>query len=183
MFASEELGILPDIITMAKQITSGYVPLSAAACRPHVTAPLPVFLHLHTWGSHPVACAVGLRNIEIIERENLVERAREMGAFFLEGLKELERHPLVGEARGTGLWCALDLTADKKTRAMFTPADHPGPSLVRRALEKGLVIKMMGPALEFAPPLIISKDELEWAVGILDQVLSEEEQARGLQAG
>jgi adenosylmethionine-8-amino-7-oxononanoate aminotransferase len=182
MFASEELGVQPDILTMAKQITSGYVPLSAAACRPAVTEPMPVFLHLHTWGSHPVACAAGLKNIEIIERESLVQRAREMGAYFLEGLKELEKHPLVGEARGTGLWCALDLTADKKTRAAFSVADHPGPSLVRRALQKGLVIKMMGPALEFAPPLIITKQELDFALRILDEVLSAEEKERGLAA-
>jgi putrescine aminotransferase len=180
MFATEQLGIQPDIITMAKQITSGYVPLSAVANRPSVTAPMPQFLHLHTWGSHPVACAVGLRNIQIIEEEGLVERARQRGAFFLAALKELERHPLVGEARGMGLWCALDLTADKVTRAMFSAADHPGPSLVKRALGKGLIIKMMGPALEFAPPMIISEDQLSWAVDIIDQVLTEEEQARGL---
>jgi putrescine---pyruvate transaminase len=180
MFASERLGIQPDLVTMAKQITSGYVPLSAVAARPFVTDPLPVFLHLHTWGSHPVACAVGLRTIQIIEDEALVARSAEMGAFLLEGLKEFERHPLVGEARGTGLWCALDLTADNKTRAMFAPSDFPGPSLVRRALQKGLIIKAMGPALEFAPPLIIGKDDLTWALGIIDEVLTDEEKARGL---
>jgi adenosylmethionine-8-amino-7-oxononanoate aminotransferase len=180
MFASEQLGIQPDIVTMAKQITSGYVPLSAVACRPSVTAPMPQFLHLHTWGSHPVACAVGLRNIQIIEEEGLVERARLRGAYFLEALKELESHPLVGEARGIGLWCALDLTSDKKTRGMFSAADHPGPSLVKRALDKGLIIKMMGPALEFAPPMIISEEDLTWAVDVIDQVLGEEERARGL---
>jgi len=180
MFATEQLGIQPDLLTMAKAMTSGYFPMSAVAARPAVTATMPVFLHLHTWGSHPVGCAVGLRNIQLIEEEGLAERARELGAYFLAGLKQLESHPLVGEARGTGLWCALDLTADKKTRAMFTPATAPQPSLVRRALEKGLVIKAMGPALEFAPPLVITKEELERAVGILDQVLTEEEQARGL---
>ncbi|MHB0979964.1 MAG: aminotransferase family protein [Thermoleophilia bacterium] len=179
MFASEELGVQPDIMTMAKQITSGYVPLSAAACRPKVTANMPVFLHLHTWGSHPVACAVGLKNIEIIEREGLVARSKEIGAYFLAALKELERHPMVGEARGTGLWTALDLTSDKKTRAMFGAADHPGPSIVSRARERGLIIKMMGPALEFAPPLMISKEELDWAVQIVDEVLTEEEKTRG----
>ncbi len=180
MFASEALGIVPDIMTMAKQITSGYIPLSAAACRPKVTEPMPTFQHLHTWGSHPVACAVGLKNIEIIENEGLVARSAEVGAYFLAALKELETHPIVGEARGTGLWCALDLTPDKATRVMFAPAEHPGPSLVNRAREKGLIIKMMGPALEFAPPLVISKDELDWAVKVLDEVLSDEEKARGL---
>jgi len=143
-------------------------------------AGMPVFLHLHTWGSHPVACAVGLRNIQIIEEEGLVQRSKEMGAYFLSGLKELERHPVVGEARGTGLWCALDLTADKKTRAMFGAAEFPGGAIVKRARDKGLIIKIMGPALEFAPPLIITKDEIDWAVKILDECLTEEERARGL---
>jgi len=182
MFASEELGVLPDIITMAKQITSGYVPLSAAACRPKVTAPIPSFQHLHTWGSHPVACAVGLRNIQIIEEEGLVARAKEMGGYFLSGLRELERHPWVGEARGTGLWCALDLTSDKKTRAMFSAADFPGGAVVKRARDKGLIIKIMGPALEFAPPLIITTEEIDWALEVLDECLTEEEQARGVDA-
>ncbi|MCZ7664956.1 MAG: aminotransferase class III-fold pyridoxal phosphate-dependent enzyme [Thermoleophilia bacterium] len=150
-FATEEIGVLPDIITMAKGITSGYMPLSAAACRPKVTECMPMFLHLHTWGSHPVACAAGLKNLEIIKREGLVARSREMGAYLLAGLKELERHPVVGEARGTGLWCALDLTADKASRAMFATEDSPAPALVRRARDKGLIIKFMGPALEFAP--------------------------------
>ena len=180
MFATEQLGIQPDLLTMAKQITSGYIPLSAVAARPSVTAPMPIFQHLFTWGSHPVACAVGLRNIRIIEEEGLVAQAAARGTYLLEGLKDLERHPLVGEARGSGLWCALDLTADKATRAMFAAADHPGPSLVNRCREKGLIIKMMGPALEFAPPLVISEEELAWAVGVLDEVLSEEELARGL---
>jgi adenosylmethionine-8-amino-7-oxononanoate aminotransferase len=179
-FATDDLGITPDIITMAKGITSGYMPLSAAACRPKVTESMPVFLHLHTWGSHPVACAAGLKNLEIIKREGLVERSRQMGAYMLACLKELEKHPLVGEARGTGLWCALDLTADKKTRAMFPAANSPAPSLVKRAREKGLIIKLMGPALEFAPPLIITKEEIDWAVEVLDEVFLEEEKARGL---
>jgi adenosylmethionine-8-amino-7-oxononanoate aminotransferase len=180
MFATEQLGIQPDLLTMAKQITSGYLPLSAVAARPSVTEPLPIFQHLFTWGSHPVACAVGLRNLQIIEEEELVRRAAERGAYLLAGLRELERHPLVGEARGCGLWCALDLTADKATRALFPAADHPGPSLVNRCREKGLIIKMMGPALEFAPPLVITEDELSRAVAVLDEALSEEERARGL---
>ncbi len=180
LFASEAFDIRPDILTMAKQITSGYVALSAAACTAKVTAPMPAFLHLHTYGSHPVACAVGLRNLEILEEEALVQNSKELGAYFLSQLKELERHPLVGEARGIGLWCALDLAADKKTRAMFSAADFPGTALILRAREKGLIIKTMGPALEFAPPLVITKDEIDRALTIIDECLTEEERARGL---
>jgi len=180
MFATEQTGIVPDIMVMAKGITSGYFPLSAMACTPRVVESMPTFLHLHTWGSHPVGCAVALKNIEIIEQENLVDRSRELGEYFLSGLRELEKHPLVGEARGTGLWCALDLVEDSETRAMFSAEDSPAPSLVKRARDKGLIIKMMGPALEFAPPLIISKDQLDWAVETLDQVLTDEERARGI---
>ena len=101
-----------------------------------------------------------------------------MGIYFLEKLKALESHPAVGEARGTGLWTAIDLTANKKTRALF-PVDRMN-NIIRRAKSKGLIIKTMGHALEFAPPLVIKKEEIDEAVRILDQCISEEEKEMGL---
>jgi len=118
-----------------------------------------------------------LKNIEIMKNENLVLKSKLMGEYFLEGLKTLTRHPTVGEVRGTELWTTIDFTMDKKTRAPFSPDRLT--SLVNQAKEKGLIIKFMGPALEFAPPLIIPKEEIDWAVKILDQVISEEEKAMG----
>lgn len=178
MFATEHFGIKPDMITMAKGITSGYVPLGAVGCTDKVLEPIDVFNHLHTYGNHPVSCAVGIKNIDIIRRDQLVENSAAMGDYFLECLKTLQNHPSVGEARGTGLWLALDFTSDKRTKAPF-----PTPNLINlvaRAKQKGVITKMMGMALEFAPPLTISKDEIDFAVRVIDECISEEEKAIGL---
>jgi adenosylmethionine-8-amino-7-oxononanoate aminotransferase len=171
-FGVEHFDIEPDIITMAKGISSGYVPLGAVGCTEEVMKPVSVFHHLHTYGNHPVSCAAALKNLEIMEREGLVEKARERGIYFLERLRTLEGHPIVGEVRGTGLWTAIDLTLDKKTKALF-PQDRMN-RIIERAKAKGLIIKTMGHALEFAPPLIIDRSEIDLAVEILDECIREE---------
>jgi adenosylmethionine-8-amino-7-oxononanoate aminotransferase len=177
-FGVEHFNIQPDILTMAKGITSGYVPLGAVGCTDQVMEPIEILQHLHTYGNHPVSCAAALKNIEIMKKENLIENSFQMGVYFLEKLKTLEYHPIVGEARGTGLWTALDLTIDKKKRLLF-PGYHLA-HIIDRAKEKGLIIKTMGHALEFAPPLIIRKEEIDQAVKILDECLTEEEKEIGL---
>ncbi len=178
MFGIEHFGIQPDLLTMAKGLTSGYIPLSAVGCSDAVMKPIENFLHLHTYGNHPVACAAGLKNIEIIRREDLVRNSRDMGIYFLEGLKALERHPVVGEVRGTGLWLGLDFTADKKTRAPF-PIRSTN-NIIARAKQRGVLFKTMGAALEFAPPLIVTKAEIDEALEILDTCITEEEKEMGL---
>ena len=177
-FGIDHFDIQPDILTMAKGISSGYVPLGAVGCTDEVMNPIEVFQHLHTYGNHPVSCATALKNIEIIKRENLIESSHKMGIYFLERLKTLEHHPIVGEVRGTGLWAAIDLTTDKKKRLLF-PGDRMN-RIIDRAKGKGLLIKTMGHALEFAPPLIIQKEEIDEAVKILDECLTEEEKEMGL---
>lgn len=177
-FGVEHFDIGPDIMTMAKGISSGYVPLGGVGCTDEVLKPIEIFQHLHTYGNHPVSCAVALKNIEIMQRENLIGNSSEMGVYFLEGLRTLESHPTVGEARGTGLWTALDLTTDKKSRAPFPQGRIL--SIINRAKEKGLIIKTMGQALEFAPPLIIQRGEIEEAVKIIDECITEEERDMGL---
>jgi len=96
-----------------------------------------------------------------------------MGIYFLERLKSLEYHPIVGEARGTGLWAALDLTLDKNKKTPFPLGRIL--NIINRAKQKGLIIKTMGEALEFAPPLIIKKEEIDEAIKILDGSITEEE--------
>ncbi len=172
-FGVEHFDIEPDILTMAKGISSGYVPLGATGCTDRIWEPIEIFQHLHTYGNHPVACAAAVKNIEILKTEELVENSRRMGAYFLERLRTLERYSIVGEVRGTGLWTAIDLTSDKKTRALF-PVNRMN-RIIERAKSKGLIIKTMGHALEFAPPLIIRKEEIDEAVRILDECIREEE--------
>ena len=172
-FGIDHFEIQPDMITMAKGISSGYVPLGGVGCTDAVMGPIEIFQHLHTYSNHPVSCAAALKNIEIIKRENLVENSYKMGIYFLERLKSLEYHPIVGEARGTGLWAALDLTLDKNKKTPFPLGRIL--NIINRAKQKGLIIKTMGEALEFAPPLIIKKEEIDEAIKILDGSITEEE--------
>jgi adenosylmethionine-8-amino-7-oxononanoate aminotransferase len=176
-FGVEHFGVEPDLMTMAKGISSGYVPLGGVGCTRKVVEPIEIFQHLHTYGNHPVGCAAGLKSLEIMEREALVENSRKMGSYFLERLKELEGQAIVGEARGAGLWLGLDLTTEKKTRAVF-PMERMG-NLVKRGKEKGLILKFMGPALEFAPPLTISREEIDEGFSILAECIVEEGKAMG----
>jgi len=178
-FGLEHFGIQADMLLMAKGISSGYVPLGALGATDAVVEAVENFMNLQTYMNHPVACAAALKNIEIIKRENLVENARTVGRYFLEGLKGLERsHPIVGEARGTGLWAALDLTMDKATHAPF-PAERL-QRIVDRAKQKGLIIKFMNMALEFAPALMVTRAEIDEAIRILDACLAEEEREMGV---
>jgi adenosylmethionine-8-amino-7-oxononanoate aminotransferase len=179
-FGVQHFDIEPDLITMAKGISSGYVPLGGVGITNEAFEPIEILQHLHTYSNHPVSCAAGLKNIEIMHKEKLVENAAKMGKHLLEGLKSLESHPTVGEARGTGLWAAMDFTMDKKKRTPF--AAERLSSIVNRAFSKGLVVKVMGQALEFAPPLIIQKSDIDEGLKILDECITEEEKAMSLKS-
>ncbi|MGQ9638007.1 MAG: aminotransferase family protein [Thermodesulfobacteriota bacterium] len=174
-FGIEHYDIQPDMITMAKGISSGYVPLGAVGCTDRVIAPIEIFHHLHTYSNHPVACAVAIKNIQILKDENLIDRSKEIGVYFLERLKSLESHSIVGEVRGKGLWTGIDFTPDKEKRTPFPP--NRIIRIADRAKNKGLIIKTMGQSLEFAPALVIKKEEIDEAIRILDECLTEEEKA------
>jgi len=180
MFATEHFDVQPDIMTMAKGITSGYVPLGAVGATDAVMAPIEVFNHLHTYGNHPVPCAAGIKTIEILKRDKLVENAQALGNYFLEGLLAMAHHALVGEVRGVGMWTAIDFTIDKKTHAPL-PANHL-VNMAVRAKNKGLIIKLapMRQAFEFAPALTIQKEEIDEALKIIGECIREEEKAMGL---
>ena len=178
MFAIEHFDIQPDLLTMAKGISSGYVPLGAAGCADKVMAPIENFFHLHTYGNHPVACAAALKNIEILQKEMLIKKSAEMGKYFLEGLKELEHHATVGQVRGMGLWLAIDFTLDKKTRSSF-PMERVN-RIIARAKDLGVLFKTMGAALEIAPPLIIDRGDIDEALAVLDRCIAEEEKEMGV---
>ena len=179
MFGIENFGVQPDMITIAKCLTSGYVPLAGVGVADRVAAGVENFMHLHTYGNHPVGCAAALANLDILINENLVSRAAEMGAYLLAALQDrLSGYPSVGEVRGAGLWVSADLTTDRRTRPVW-PAANLG-RLVLRAQERGYLIKAMGSAIELAPPYIISKEQIDQFVDIFAQCLTEEEKAMGL---
>ena len=180
MFGIEHFGVNPDMITMAKGITSGYVPLAAVGCTDVVSEPIEMLNHIHTYGNHPVGCAAGLKTIEITVRENLVDKSETLGKYFLEGLEALAHHPIVGEVRGTGLFTAIDFTVDKKSREPL-PLEHL-TNMISRAKSKGLIIQLapVRLALEFAPSLTVEKDIIDQALKIIEEVITEEERDMGL---
>ncbi len=186
MFAHQHWGVEPDIITLAKGIASGYMPLAATVVKQHVfdafrgdPGDLAHFRHVNTYGGHPVATAVGLRNIEIIEREKLVARARETGAALRARLKGLLDHPNVGDVRGLGLLIGIELVEDRESKR---PMDwQPLAAIVRRCLEQGVIIGRntntspgLGNVLILAPPLVIDEDETEQLATALETALRDQ---------
>lgn len=178
-FAVNHFGIEPDIMTMAKAMTAGYVPMGAVMTTPEIAGALQIFLHLHTFGGHLGAVAAANASIAIYERERLVARAKEDGAYFLDALKmELEKHPIVGQVRGLGMWLAVDFTCDKATKAAFT--DDTVAAIVRRMRELGVLVNAIGTAFELAPPLITPRTALDRTVRVAAQAIDEVARARNL---
>ena len=177
MFACEHWGITPDIMTVAKGITSGYLPLGAAIVRKEVADAFTgsddaTFRHIITFGGHPVSAAASLKNIQIIEEEGLVENAAAMGAYLLDGLRELQNtHPIIGDVRGLGLMCGMELVKDRRTKESF-PADVKlGDRLMQRFNRDGLILRA-GNTINIAPPLCITRHEVDEMVGVMDRAFT-----------
>ena len=163
-FAMGHWGVEPDIVSFAKGVTSGYLPLGGIILSKRIhdailTAPMERrYMHAATYSGHPVCCAVGLRNVEIIEEEGLVERSAEMGGRLFAALEDLYNLPNVGEVRGLGMMCGIELVADKGTKA---PALGLGVKVGREAMARGLLVRArpgsadpaMGDVLCLSPPL------------------------------
>lgn len=165
MFGSDTFGIEPDLMTTAKALTSGYLPLSAVLVNDRVAEVLVdhtgEFYHGFTYSGHPVACAVALANLDIIEHEGLVARAAQMGAVLRAQLHEaLGDHPMVGEIRGIGLIGAIELVADKRTRRFFDNKGRTGMICRDYCFENDLVMRAVRDTMVFSPPLIITEDEI-----------------------
>jgi putrescine aminotransferase len=169
MFGTDTFGIKPDFMTMAKGITSGYIPLSAVMVGDRVADVLingtGEFYHGFTYSGHPVACAVALANLDIIEREGLVQRAADMGFVLREKLHAaLDDHPMVGEIRGLGLIGAIELTADKRTRKFFEKRGRVGGICRDFCFENNLIMRAVRDTMVFSPPLTISPGEIDMLV-------------------
>lgn len=171
-FASEHFGIEPDIMTMAKAMTAGYFPMGAAITRKSIVETMPMFRHVHTFSGHGGGAAAALANIAICEREDLIAKSRDNGHYFLGRLREaLATSPIVGDVRGLGMWLAVDFTRDKTTKAPFT--DGTVKNVVRRMKDLGVLASSIGTALEMAPPLISTRDQLDHAAEVTAQAVSD----------
>jgi putrescine aminotransferase len=165
-FGSTTFGIEPDFMTMAKGITSGYLPLSAVAVSDRVADVIYEkggdFSHGYTYSGHPTACAVALANIAIIEREGLVERVRDdIGPYFQARLRELADHRLVGNIRGVGLIAGLAIVEDKATRKFREPVGTIAGRCHEICVEMGAMIRVSGDSMVMAPPFVISRPEVD----------------------
>ena len=180
LFASDLFGIEPDFMTLSKQLTSSYQPLAAVLMNEQVASviarhsgELGTFGHGYTASGHPVATAVALENIRIIEERGLVDQAASSGAVLQRRLRELADHPLVGEVRGVGLIAAVELVADKASRAPFDPAGQAGARVVRQAQQNGLILRGILDSAAFCPPLIITEAQVDTLVDRFARSLDE----------
>ncbi|WP_107851920.1 aspartate aminotransferase family protein [Oceanimonas marisflavi] len=164
-FASEYYGLEPDLLCMAKGMTSGYIPLGAVAVGRRVAETLingGEFFHGFTYSGHPVACAVAQACIEVMQKEHIVERVRDdIGPYLQQRWASLGDHPLVGETRGLGLLAALELVADKTTLAPFPTDAGAGIICREHCFEQGLVMRAVGDTMIISPPLVISREQVD----------------------
>lgn len=179
-FGCETYGIEPDILVLSKQLTSSYLPLAAVLISDEIyqsiadeSARLRSFGHGFTTSGHPVACAVALENLAIIEERQLVDNARRMGELLHRELRRFEGHPLVGEIRGTGLIAGLELVADKATKAPFNPIGSAGAPVYARGHANGLIVRAIGDTIALCPPLIVDETDVLEIVARLERTLNE----------
>jgi taurine-pyruvate aminotransferase len=184
-FGHHNFGIKPDIVTMAKGLTSGYLPLSATAVRKDIYEAFKDpedeyshFRHVNTFGGNPSACALALRNLQIMEDEQLIDRARVLGQRLREALQPLAEHPLVGDIRSFGLLAGVELVADKTTKQ---PASLDiVKSIIAGCKQHGLIIGKNGDTvagfnnvLTFAPPLVCTDEDMEFLIATFLRVMEE----------
>ncbi|MCG6910869.1 MAG: aminotransferase class III-fold pyridoxal phosphate-dependent enzyme [Deltaproteobacteria bacterium] len=182
-FAMDHWDVVPDIMTMAKGLTSGYVPLGATIARKHIGDRFKeqFFSHGATYAGHALGCAAALAVLSIYEEDNLIENSEKMGRYLLEKAMELEdKHACVGDIRGLGLFVGVELVRNKKTREPLIPLDakirsgmNPKLEVAKRLGELGMMAMAANPAnvIAMAPALIVTKDEIDEGVAIMDKAL------------
>jgi adenosylmethionine-8-amino-7-oxononanoate aminotransferase len=166
MFASQDVfGFTPDVLTCAKGLTSGYLPLSATILSEDIydviSAPGAAFFHGFTYTGHPVACAAGLKNIEILEREDICGNVRRTGPMFeaaLQGLRDLE---LVGDVRGSHFMMCIESVADRETKALLPEPVNVGKRIADACQKRGLIVRPLGHLNILSPPLIVTDAQIE----------------------
>lgn len=177
-FGLEHYGVEPDIMQFAKGITSGYIPLGGIGVSDRVrdvinsVPPGKRWMHAYTYSGHPTCCAVALKNIEILETEGLVERARRSGERLLNRLRTLEAIDGVGHVRGQGLIAAVEVVADKNTKTLFSPELGVTQRLTDAMLARGLCTRVVMDCICLAPPLMIEDDLIDRTVDIVGEAVS-----------
>lgn len=177
-FGAGRFGVVPDILSFAKGITSGYFPLGGVMTDDRVSSVFAggsdkTWSHMFTYSAHPGGVAAALANLDIIEKERLVQNARARGLQLKERLTEMYRkHPIVGDARGMGLIQGLEIVKDRNTRARFDPSVGVNAMLTEALRERGVWIRVPAFILPVSPPLTITSDELSWLCDLLDDAIA-----------
>jgi taurine--2-oxoglutarate transaminase len=183
-FALDHWNVVPDILTMAKGLSCGYLPLGATIVRKHIGDHFKehFFAHGATYAGHALACATALAVIPIYQEDNLIEKSAKMGAYLLEKALELkEKHPCVGDVRGLGLFVGLELVKNRKTREPIIPVAarirsgmNPKLEVVKKLAELGMMAMGANPGnvIAMAPALIVKKDEIDEGIAIMDKALT-----------
>jgi len=173
-FCCQHWGVIPDMICMAKGMISAYLPMSGVAIKHEIFEGMissDEWHHLHTCGGHPVACAVALKHLEIIIKENLVGNAARMGAYLLGRLKDLAKYPHVGPAHGMGLLLGLEVVKNKKTKEAFP--EETMKKLVGNIRKRGVIVRSCDSRIQISPPLIVKEDEIDQIVAAIEAGLAE----------
>ncbi|CAL4867291.1 Putrescine--pyruvate aminotransferase [Asticcacaulis sp. MM231] len=180
-FGHQHYGIKPDLIAMAKGMSSGYLPISAVGVSKKIVDVLLEkggdFVHGYTYSGHPTCAAVSLANIGIMENEGLIERTRDVtGPYLAKALKRLDAHPLVGEARSLGLIGAVEIVSEKGTNKRFKGAEGTAGPIVRDlCIKNGLMVRGIRNSIVMCPPLIITEAEIDQIVDTIEKSLNEAE--------
>ncbi|WP_432470165.1 aminotransferase [Amphritea sp. HPY] len=180
LWGTETLGMEPDVIVASKVMTAGYFPMGAVMINEDIYQKLmkasevwEEIPHGFTTGGHPVGCAIALKAIDIVLNEGVFENVVEVGAYFQEKLKSYADHKYVGEARGVGLMGAIELVADKQTKAAFPSEYAVSEQIAVTALEHGLIVRPIGQAIVLCPPFIITRDQIDELFEKLDITLKQ----------
>ena len=178
LFGLQHWGIEPDMIQFAKAITSGYFPLGGIGISDEIHQTMTdsgtPWMHAYTYSSHPVGCAVALAMLDLIEKEDFPTQAREKGARLLKNLKEaLEDHPNVGDVRGLGMMCGIEIVKDKATGEEFDASEKIGPKVHKAGVERGLFSRVRGDVYCLAPPIITTESQLDQIVEFLKDSITE----------
>jgi L-2,4-diaminobutyrate transaminase len=177
-FGSDYYSLEPDLMTIAKGLTSGYLPMSACLISERIWEEIRErsrdqgpFAHGYTYSGHPLASAVAIANLDLMERDRLFERSAATGAYLQRRLRELASHPLVGEVRGVGMIAGIELVASKSEKKPFPPAVLAGAKVAKHALRNGVITRALRDTLAFSPPLVLEQSDVDRIVEVVGGAL------------
>ena len=177
MFGMQQYDVVPDIASFAKGVTSGYIPLGGVAVSDEIfdvmAEPDQVFMHGFTYSGHPVACAVALRNIKIIEDENLAKNAGDVGEYMIRELSKLLERPYVGNVRGKGMMMIVEYVADKATKAKFEASKNVGARIQAATRKRGIIVRASNDGVSISPPLTLTHEQADEVISALSDSLTE----------